>query len=138
ESADTCRGPYGIAHPGNRQLNPSAQALKVSIPVSASVVLPTDGFQRLTTKSQVKCRDLSSDRFHQMVIQSARKLMQGTIADTHKISAKSIQRILRHKNVTTTERYIQNINHDLEATINLLKIKSSQNGLTKNSEDVGN
>src|SRR5208337_4791423 len=82
ESADTCRGPYGIAHPGNGHLNPSAQALKVSIPVSASVVLPTDGFQRLTTKSQVKCRDLSSDRFHQMVIQSARKLMQGTI-DTH-------------------------------------------------------
>jgi hypothetical protein len=32
--------------------------------------------------------------------------------------------ILRHKNVTTTERYIQNINKDLCATMNLL----SENG----------
>ena len=38
------------------------------------------------------------------------------------VSAKAIQRILRHKNVTTTERYIQNINNDLKATINLLSI----------------
>jgi hypothetical protein len=36
------------------------------------------------------------------------------------VSAKAIQRILRHKNATTTERYIQNINNDLKATINLL------------------
>ena len=38
------------------------------------------------------------------------------------VSAKALQRILRHKNVTTTERYIQNINNDLKATINLLSI----------------
>ena len=44
----------------------------------------------------------------------------GECADTHKISAKSIQRILRHKNLRTTELYIQNINNDLKSTINLL------------------
>jgi len=42
------------------------------------------------------------------------------LADTHKQSSKTIQRVLRHKNVTTTERYIQNINADLKSTMNLL------------------
>ncbi len=46
--------------------------------------------------------------------------MASILADTHKISAKAIQRILRHKNLSITERYIQNINNDLKATINLL------------------
>jgi integrase len=43
-------------------------------------------------------------------------LRRTLLADTRKVSAKTIQRILRHKNVTTTERYIQNINRDLGAT----------------------
>ena len=67
-----------------------------------------------------------------------RRYVASVLADTHKISAKSIQRILRHKNVTTTERYIQNINHDLESTVNLLKTRSSQEELTNNSKDKGN
>jgi len=49
-----------------------------------------------------------------------RRYVASVLADTHKVSAKTIQRILRHKNVSTTERYIQNINKDLQAIINLL------------------
>ncbi len=67
-----------------------------------------------------------------------RRYVASFLADTHKVSAKSIQRILRHKNLATTERYIQNINHDLEATINLLSTKSSQDGLTKYEKELDN
>ena len=49
-----------------------------------------------------------------------RRYVASVLADTHKQSSKTIRRVLRHKNVTTTERYIQNINDDLKATMNLL------------------
>ena len=49
-----------------------------------------------------------------------RRYVASVLADTHKQSSKTIQRVLRHKNVTTTERYIQNINPDLKSTMNLL------------------
>jgi integrase len=49
-----------------------------------------------------------------------RRYVASILADTHKVSAKTIQRILRHKNVMTTERYIQNINHDLKEVLALL------------------
>ena len=52
-----------------------------------------------------------------------RRYVASTLADTHKVSAKTIQRILRHKSVTTTERYIQKINNDLEETMELLSDK---------------
>jgi len=54
-----------------------------------------------------------------------RRYVASVLADTHKISAKTIQRILRHKAVSTTERYIQNINHDLSGVLNLLGKKST-------------
>ena len=56
------------------------------------------------------------------------------LADTHKFSAKTIQRILRHKNLATTERYIHNINRDLTGTMNLLGEKGPHN----NSKGLGN
>lgn len=49
-----------------------------------------------------------------------RRYVASVLADTHKVSAKTIQRILRHKNIQTTERYIHNINNDLKDTLNLL------------------
>ena len=49
-----------------------------------------------------------------------RRYVASVLADTHKVSAKRIQRILRHKNLSTTERYIQNINDDLKNTFELL------------------
>jgi len=47
-------------------------------------------------------------------------------ADTHMLSAKTIQRILRHKNMMMTEKYIANINPDLDDIENLLGEKSTQ------------
>lgn len=67
-----------------------------------------------------------------------RRYVASVLADTHKVSAKTIQRILRHKNVTTTERYIQNINRDLGATMDLLGEKGYQEGLPKNTKGVKN
>lgn len=49
-----------------------------------------------------------------------RRYVAYTLADTHKISAKTIQRVLRHKHVTTTEIYLQNTNKDLSGVMNLL------------------
>jgi len=60
-----------------------------------------------------------------------RRYVASVLADTHKVSAKTIQRILRHKSVRTTEIYIQNINHDLGATMNLLSGKGPQDGSPK-------
>lgn len=66
--------------------------------------------ENLCAKAEVK-----SFGFHAL-----RRYVASVLADTHKVSAKTIQRILRHKNVTTTERYIQAINSDLRATMDLL------------------
>jgi integrase len=57
-----------------------------------------------------------------------RRYVASFLADTHKVSAKTIQRILRHKNLSTTERYIHNINRDLTATMNLLGEKGPHGG----------
>jgi hypothetical protein len=48
------------------------------------------------------------------------------LADTHKVGAKSIQRILRHQRVTTTERYIGNVADDMKATLKLLEEEESK------------
>lgn len=57
-----------------------------------------------------------------------RRYVASVLADTHKVSAKTIQRVLRHKHVMTTERYIKNINRDLSATMDLLSEKGPQEG----------
>lgn len=49
-----------------------------------------------------------------------RRYVASYLADEKKVSAKRIQRILRHKNVSTTERYIKNLNNDLRETYDLL------------------
>ncbi|MBD3304906.1 tyrosine-type recombinase/integrase [candidate division KSB3 bacterium] len=51
-----------------------------------------------------------------------RRYVASVLADTHKVSSKTIQRILRHKSLHTTERYIYNINRDLDRTMNLLSV----------------
>ncbi|MGO9120106.1 MAG: tyrosine-type recombinase/integrase [Desulfomonilaceae bacterium] len=51
---------------------------------------------------------------------AVRRYVASVLADTYKVSAKTIQRILRHKNLSTTEKYIHNINQDLHAVVNLL------------------
>ncbi len=64
-----------------------------------------------------------------------RRYVASVLADTHKISAKTIQRILRHKNLSVTERYIKKINEDLGATVNLLSTKGYHDGLPKAHHD---
>jgi integrase len=67
-----------------------------------------------------------------------RRYVASVLADTHKVSAKTIQRILRHKAVTTTERYIHNINKDLAGTMNLLGEKVLHEGTPKGLTVVNN
>jgi integrase len=63
-----------------------------------------------------------------------RRYVASYLADTRKVSAKTIQRILRHKNLATTERYIHNINNDLAGTMNLLGENGPQDGPQKTAE----
>lgn len=55
-----------------------------------------------------------------------RRYVASVLADTHKISAKTIQIILRHKSIVTTEKYIHNINRDLKGVMNLLSTEDNQ------------
>jgi integrase len=63
-----------------------------------------------------------------------RRYVASVLADTHKVSAKTIQRVLRHRKLETTERYIHNINRDLAAIMNMLAEKSPPSEPTKNEE----
>ena len=60
------------------------------------------------------------------IFHALRRYVASVSAGKRKISAKRIQRLLRHKNVTTTEKYIDNTNRDLEATMNLLVQESTK------------
>ena len=64
-----------------------------------------------------------------------RRYVASVRADIHKISAKTIPRILRHKNLSTTERYIKKINEGLAATVDLLSRKGYHNGLPGAKEE---
>lgn len=62
--------------------------------------------------------------------------MASVLTDTHKISAKTIQRILRHKSLQTTERYIQNLNHDLSGVMGLLDVNLRQSTTESTTEST--
>lgn len=49
-----------------------------------------------------------------------RHYVASILADKHKVSTKTIQRILRHKSINTTERYIHRLHSDLAETMELL------------------
>ncbi len=49
-----------------------------------------------------------------------RRFFASYYADKGKVSAKGIQRILRHNNLATTERYIHNIDDDMRSHLDLL------------------
>jgi len=63
-----------------------------------------------------------------------RRYVASVLADTHKVSAKRIQRILRHKNLATTERYIKTLNDDLKETLNLLSTTKIPDSHTRNEK----
>ena len=60
-------------------------------------------------------------------LHAIRRYVASVLADTHKKSAKSIQRVLRHSAVTTTEKYIGNVNQDLVETMALLAGQGREN-----------
>ena len=91
-------------------------------------------YRRRFLKGLCKRAGIQSFGFH-----SLRRYVASMLADTHKVSAKTIQRILRHKSLQTTERYIQNLNHDLAGIMELLdvnKIESTTESTTKEKSDL--
>ncbi len=59
-----------------------------------------------------------------------RRYVASVLADTHKVSIKAIQRILRHANLSTTERYIENMDTDMKATLDLLSKNNAKKEMT--------
>jgi len=51
-----------------------------------------------------------------------RRFVASILADSGK-STNAIRRVLRHKNVSTTELYIQNVNNDLKETMGALSFE---------------
>jgi integrase len=71
---------------------------------------------------------------------SLRRYIASMFAETHKVSAKTIHRILRHKSLQTTERYIQNLNHDLSGVMSRLDVSqtgSTTESTTKEKSELG-
>ncbi len=66
-----------------------------------------------------------------------RRYVASMLADTHKISAKTIQRILRHKSLQTTERYIFNVNRDLSSVMGLLDVNLSESTTESTTKEKG-
>jgi len=50
-----------------------------------------------------------------------RRYAASVLAGYYGVASKTIQRILRHKNLATTERYIHSVNNDLRVTMNLFR-----------------
>ena len=65
-----------------------------------------------------------------------RRWVAQMLADKHKQSTQTVQRFLRHKNVRTTEIYLENLNKDLRPAANLLdeKIEESVPDLSPKSK----
>lgn len=74
-----------------------------------------------------KRADVKSFGFHAL-----RRFVASILADSGK-STNAIRRVLRHRNVSTTERYIQNVNNDLKETMGALSFEK----LFKQLEDQG-
>jgi hypothetical protein len=64
-----------------------------------------------------------------------RRYCASYLVDTHKISAKTIQRTLRHKSFTTKERYIQNVNGDFREVVNRFSENNLQDDPPRVSEE---
>jgi integrase len=52
--------------------------------------------------------------------QALRRYFGSVLADEYKQSPKTIQRLLRHSNLATTERYLKNLNRDLKSVLEMV------------------
>ena len=94
--------------------------------------------QRFTTRRQFMkglCKRAGVKEFG---FHALRRYVASVLADTHKLSSKVVQRVLRHKNVTTTERYIHNLNSDMAAVMELLVEKNPQTEPPKCDDEIKN
>lgn len=86
---------------------------------------PGPGFRKPYTQRRIFLADLCRRAgVKYFGYHALRRYVASVLADTHKVSAKTIQRILRHSALSTTERYIHNLNTDLKATMDLLSEKN--------------
>jgi integrase len=88
---------------------------RLDIPIS-NLGLPHKPFseRRKFLAGLCKRAGIKSFGFHAL-----RRFVASVLADSGK-STNTIRRILRHRNVSTTELYIQNINNDLRETLGAL------------------
>lgn len=63
-----------------------------------------------------------------------RRFVASVFADTHKVSMKKIQYILGHSSVSTTERYVYNIDRDMKGTMNLPMFGSEPKNFTRKAK----
>lgn len=62
-----------------------------------------------------------------------RRFVASVLADSGK-STNTIKRVLRHKNLRTTEIYIHNINNDLKDALDGLNFEKGHDGGTRKNE----
>lgn len=96
---------WPVEHPGPGYKKPFTQRRRFMVEICKRAGVPYFGYHAL------------------------RRYVASVLADTHKVSAKTIQRILRHSALATTEKYIHNVNTNLKSTLDLLSEKNSTNTL---------
>jgi integrase len=82
-------------------------------------------------KGLCKKAGIKSFGFHAL-----RRYVASVLADTHKLSSKRIQRILRHNSIHTTELYIQNLNDDMRDDLNLLCQPKVPEGVPEEAKEM--
>ncbi len=76
-------------------------------------------------------------KVHPITYHPLRRYVASVLADKHKVSSKTIQRVLRHNSLHETEKYIKNLNSDLKGIINLLSETNLHEGFTRKGKDEG-
>jgi hypothetical protein len=61
-------------------------------------------------------------KLKQFSFHALRRFVASILADSGK-ATNAIRRVLRHKNVSTTERYIQNVNNGMQETMDALSFE---------------
>jgi len=90
-----------------------------------------DRGQPFTTRRKLLINLCNKAGVRQFQYHALRRFVASYLADTHKISAKRIQEVLRHRYVSTTEVYVRKITTGLRETMNLLS-REEDNEMVRN------
>jgi len=74
--------------------------------------------RRTFLKTLCKKAEVPAFGFHAL-----RRFVASTLVDKHRVSMKTVQQILRHSNLQTTERYVAGAVSSLQGTVNLLSVE---------------